>query len=904
MARIPGISADSSALTDLPRGGEAGAEAFGGLQAKALSNVGDAVGGYVDPLLRIAREERQKTEKSNIANAVAQFDYSKDFLTNQTNTAAGGAGFVDTTRQDYQAKVDGYVGKIDDPAVRQKVRDNLIGALPQYTQSAATFEKNSAATYAKDNADKSLATLQNQARTDPTQFDAVIAKGNAVIDASPAVPANVREEYKTKFLNDTAKSRFEALNAAAKTTDDVDGIEKQLTDPKAGWQAKLAPADYERALDQIKTNRVHIATKADAAANAAMDSLDSRTKGNVIVPPEEVAATLQLAKDSKNPAVLYRAAQLKADQDELAIVKRLPPDALRARQDALNGKPGISYPGAPTALSEGIDLAVARSGGQVSASYLGAVANREYGRHLRPDASGNVNWGVQSDTSSATGVYQFIDKTWLGQMKKGGGSIPASLGIDIAGKSDSEILALRSNPKLQAVAMASFTLENKNALQAAFPGRPVTDTDLYLAHFLGSGGATSFIRAYQQNPNGSAAAATPDAAQSNNGVFYEKGTGKPLSLATVYANVANSMGSAPGRIQAGRADVTGRVLAETEKGLREDPMKLAVQNGVVQGAPLSDAASYALRGKEAAQAASFYNVPLADMKPFTQDEAARATAKVKDGTADEVLSLMTQIQSMGGDAARAAYKQIGQTDSVFAHAAGLSQDQGNMQVAGDIVRGQKRLQEDKGIKDALGNGYDQQTSDTFNQTVGSSLLGLRPEALSAIRQAALAHYVQTQVGTGTARYGQVDPKAYAQSIQAVMGGSTAAPAVGTVNGAPTLLPKGVDAGTMERAVDNLQASDLVSLSVDGSPPRYADGSVVTPREIAREGKFRSIGGGVYTIQMADNKQLVSRMQPNGQAVFYQMKADAPAIKAIAGRGAGGRFSSAPPSNATDMGVSP
>jgi hypothetical protein len=56
--------------------------------------------------------------------------------------------------------------------------------------------------------------------------------------------------------------------------------------------------------------------------------------------------------------------------------------------------------------------------------------------------------------------------------------------------------------------------------------------------------------------------------------------------------------------------------------------------------------------------------------------------------------------------------------------------------------------------------------------------------------------------------------------------------------------------------------------------------------------------------MADNKQLVSRMQPNGQAVFYQMKADAPAIKAIAGRGAGGRFSSAPPSNATDMGVSP
>jgi hypothetical protein len=906
MARIPGIVADSNVSTNLPQSG-ADAAAFGGQIGRAQEGLGGDLQSLAGGVLKYAETEKAKTDKSNIANAVAQFDYSKRFLDNQTKTGPGGAGFTEQTRTDYQSAVDDYTGKIDDPTQRQKVREHLISSLPQYTQSAATFEKNSGATYAKDNADKSLATLQNQIRVDPNSYDAIMAKGAAVIDASPAVPANVREEYKTKFGNDLAKSRFENLNAAAKTTDEVDAIEKQLTDKDAGWQAKMAPADFERALDQIRTNRVHIATKADAAANAAMDSLDGRTKSNQIVPPEEVAATLQLAKDSKNPAVLYRAAQLKADQDELATVRGLPPEALRARQEAMTGKRGISYPGLPNELSSAIDLGVARSGGQVSATYLGAVAQREYGGHLRPGPDGTVKWDVQAETSSATGVYQFIDKTWLGQMKKGDGSIPKSIGIDTTGMSDTQILALRSNPKLQAVAMASFTLENKNALQNAFPGRPVTDTDLYLAHFLGSGGATAFIRAYQANPNGSAAAATPDAAQSNNGVFYEKGTGKALSLATVYANVANSMGTAPGRVQAGRAEVTGRVLAETEKGVRDDLFKTGVQNGIVQGAPLTDAASYALRGKEAMQVASFYSVPLADAKPFTQDEAAKATATIKDGTADQVLSMMAQIQAMGPDMARAAYKQVGQSDSVFAHAAGLSADQGNMQVAGDIVRGQKRMQEDKGITDSLGKGYDQQSSDVFNQTVGGSLLGLKPDQLSAIRQAALAHYVQTQVGSGATPYGRLDSRAYASSIQAVMGGSTASPAVGTVNGAPTLLPKGLDAGTMERAVDNLQPADLIALSADGNPPKYADGTVVSPREIAREGKFRSVGGGSYTIQMADSRQLVSRVGADGQAVFYQMKADPATLKGIAARGgrsASGIGPAAAPSNATDMGVSP
>src|SRR3546814_18241027 len=74
---------------------------------------------------------------------------------------------------------------------------------------------------------------------------------------------------------------------------------------------------------------------------------------------------------------------------------------------------------------------------------------------------------------------------------------------------------------------AEHAADNQQTLEAQL-GRNVTSTDLYLAHFLGVGGAAKFLRAHDQNPGASAAAVLPSAASANRWVFYDR-NGAPRS---------------------------------------------------------------------------------------------------------------------------------------------------------------------------------------------------------------------------------------------------------------------------------------------------------------------------------------------------------------------------------------
>ena len=70
--------------------------------------------------------------------------------------------------------------------------------------------------------------------------------------------------------------------------------------------------------------------------------------------------------------------------------------------------------------------------------------------------------------------------------------------------------------------------DNKDALEGTL-GRDATGTDLYMAHFLGLGGAKKFLTTMQANPDASAAALFPAAARANRNVFYAA-NGQPRSL--------------------------------------------------------------------------------------------------------------------------------------------------------------------------------------------------------------------------------------------------------------------------------------------------------------------------------------------------------------------------------------
>lgn len=144
-------------------------------------------------------------------------------------------------------------------------------------------------------------------------------------------------------------------------------------------------------------------------------------------------------------------------------------------------------------------------------------------------AESSFNPNAKAATSSATGLYQFIDSTWLDMIDK----YADQYGIKTEGKSRSEILNMRKDPEKASFMAAAFASENEKYLNNNWGG-DVGATELYLAHFLGAGGASAFLKARDENPIQYAADLHPRAAAANRNVFYDSRTGKPRTLEQVY----------------------------------------------------------------------------------------------------------------------------------------------------------------------------------------------------------------------------------------------------------------------------------------------------------------------------------------------------------------------------------
>ena len=145
----------------------------------------------------------------------------------------------------------------------------------------------------------------------------------------------------------------------------------------------------------------------------------------------------------------------------------------------------------------------------VDFDYLLAQARLESG--LNPDA--------KARTSSATGLYQFIDSTWLRTMDRHGykygyaspgGTIGPGGGVASAGTRE-QLLSLRYDADVSALMAAELARDNTTGLKG-FLGREPEPAELYLAHFLGLGGAQKFLGAYRTDAGQSAAALMPKAA--------------------------------------------------------------------------------------------------------------------------------------------------------------------------------------------------------------------------------------------------------------------------------------------------------------------------------------------------------------------------------------------------------
>lgn len=157
------------------------------------------------------------------------------------------------------------------------------------------------------------------------------------------------------------------------------------------------------------------------------------------------------------------------------------------------------------------------------------------------------NPSAQATTSSARGLFQFIETTWLGTMKEAGpqlGFADQAAAIEKTGQGKyavrdpamrAQILKMRDDPQVSALMAGALASHNAEGLSGSL-GRKPSSGELYIAHFLGLNGAKKLIALKQSQPDASAARAFPDAAKANRSIFYDR-HGHAKSADAVYASL-------------------------------------------------------------------------------------------------------------------------------------------------------------------------------------------------------------------------------------------------------------------------------------------------------------------------------------------------------------------------------
>src|SRR6202142_4745330 len=95
------------------------------------------------------------------------------------------------------------------------------------------------------------------------------------------------------------------------------------------------------------------------------------------------------------------------------------------------------------------------------------------------------------------------------------------------------IMKLRDDPTVASDMAAAFTQSNSFKLTGMIGRRP-SDSELYMAHFLGVGGAAKLIANAEDNPQASGARLFPNAAAANRSIFYDS-SGRARSVSEVYS---------------------------------------------------------------------------------------------------------------------------------------------------------------------------------------------------------------------------------------------------------------------------------------------------------------------------------------------------------------------------------
>jgi hypothetical protein len=230
----------------------------------------------------------------------------------------------------------------------------------------------------------------------------------------------------------------------------------------------------------------------------------------------------------------------------------------------------------------------------VDFTFLMRTAHRESGYNPKAKAA----------SSSAAGLFQFVEQTWLSTLKQHGAKYGyaryaelITKGADgryrVAGaEARKAVMDLRLDPHAASLMAGELTSDHASYLRGRV-GRTPTAGELYAAHFLGPQGSARLIEAVRSQPGASAAGLFPEAASANRSIFYRDG--RAATVSEVYANLTKTGGQGGAAPAARPAEESGFIQYASARQQALQASQDAMVDLILRGSKADDDASSSLR---------------------------------------------------------------------------------------------------------------------------------------------------------------------------------------------------------------------------------------------------------------------------------------------------------------------
>jgi len=617
------------------------------------------------------------------------------------------------------------------------------------------------------------------------------------------------------------------------------------------WRSQLSAQDYDDLLRDADAQETRLREGAYADARAKVSALEDATDDLVTVPFELLILAQNAVSVAEDANAEARLARVSRNQKLLERHRSEGPERLRERASDL--RESAMRP-INDDIMNAVREATRHSGGKVSLAYLLGTLNMESGGEL---GKKTPNFGVASQTSSAMGLFQFTADTWIGLANTYGDAL-------VAGAADMDraaLLALRSDPKIAAQAAALLAVENRTVMEHRL-GRRVSDFELYLGHFFGGARAAKFLKGLVTAADTPAAAAFSKEAAANRSIFYAS-DGRARSRREIYDALAERFSRSAWNLQVGDADYLDQLTGKTEERLKKNMMGYIRETGMAGVPPLTDPGGFEKRIETASRISDLWGIPSDEIDPLEPLEVQHYQRVLSEDNPDAKLEAMVELAELGPRLAQRAYRQLGVEGAVYAHGAGLISAGGERSVAYDIVWGRTWLDANPDIVRSIGLSR-QTVVDLFGPEI-QRLVGAAASdpggagTWQTVMESAIAHYAQTHARRG----GGWDRAAFERSLDRVLGGTEASPAIAEINGELTVLPPGVSEEAVETWLETATEQAWISINPEARMPRYLRGDVTTVSQLRNNATFEAVGGGLYRVKIGGEYLTTGAVSPRG-----------------------------------------